>query len=140
VSHHQSVAILNPLKKYNHLYRGEDSKNDRLGMRNPFIVEGMFVFGGIDHNDDLLSNDIWVLKVDSKPMTWIKLDSKGQAPGKLLLYIAPRFGHSMNFMDKLGVIVVHGGSNHLNFLSKQLLYVKWTHTFFDVILRRGKMY
>lgn len=69
----------------------------------------MIVFGGLDQKDELIDNKVYMLKTDIRPMVWVAVQTKGVSPSS-------RFGHTMNFIERLGVIVVYGGRNHEVFL------------------------
>lgn len=63
----------------------------------------MYFFGGKNTKGDIFG-DLRVLKIDVKPMLWIKPETKGISP-------LPRYGHSMDFSQELNYVIIHGGKN-----------------------------
>jgi len=71
--------------------------------------EGFYMFGG-RKKDGRATNDLIIFKVDEDPYTHkaafniIKPKTFGKQP-------PPRYCHSINFVQKLGFIVIYGGRN-----------------------------
>lgn len=65
--------------------------------------EGVYYFGGKNSKGELLG-DLRILKTDTKPMHWVKPETKGIPP-------KPRYGHSMDFQQEFNFLIIHGGKN-----------------------------
>ena len=66
--------------------------------------KGLYIFGGKTKEDGGLTNDLWILIMGQKPMTWNKVNTFGISP-------SPRYFHSMNFFEKGNYLIIHGGRN-----------------------------
>ena len=66
--------------------------------------KGLYIFGGKTRGDGGLTNDLWILLMGQKPLTWIKPNLLGKPP-------SPRCFHSMDFFEKGHYLIVHGGRN-----------------------------
>lgn len=62
---------------------------------------GIYVFGGLNSSKEA-SGELFLLKIGSKNLLWTLPETVGQAP-------SPRFSHSMNYNEKLEVLIVFGG-------------------------------
>ena len=67
---------------------------------------GIYIFGGKTEKN-LMSNDLWIVKLGSKPVEWIKAETEGKSP-------CPRYLHSMNFFEERNFIIIYGGKNESN--------------------------
>jgi len=67
--------------------------------------------------NELVENKLYLLKIDIRPMRWIEVSAKGIAPSYLFLRflnkIEKRYGHTMTFNDKLGILTIFGGTDDL---------------------------
>ena len=66
--------------------------------------KGLYIFGGKAREDGGLTNDLWILLMGQKPLTWIKPNLFGKPP-------SPRCFHSMDFFEKGHYLIIHGGRN-----------------------------
>ena len=98
VSHHKSCIVMHPymLNKHNlDLYKCHIPSKK---LENPTIKEmGVYIFGGNSQ-----WNDIWILKVGIPQPYWIKPKIRGKPP-------APRYGHSMHFVEFMNWVIIFGG-------------------------------
>lgn len=62
---------------------------------------GIYVFGGLNGNKEA-SGNLFLLKIGSKNLQWTLPDTLGQPP-------SPRFSHSMNYNEKLEILIIFGG-------------------------------
>ena len=74
----------------------------KKGKKN--IQRGLYIFGGKTKEFNGLTNNLWILLLGQEPLQWIKAETKGIQP-------LPRYYHSMNYFEKLGYIIIHGGRN-----------------------------
>ena len=65
--------------------------------------KGIYLFGG-KSSDNVLSNDIYVVKLGRKPLDIFKLAVKGKPP-------CPRYFHTTNFYEEGNSLIVYGGRN-----------------------------
>ena len=66
--------------------------------------KGLFIFGGKSKEEGGLTNDLWILIMGQKPLSWIKVNALGKPP-------SPRYFHSMNYYEKANYLIIHGGRN-----------------------------
>ena len=91
-------------KKYHpkfSLFKIHNNEKSTFNVSN-ILQEGIYIFGGIDEKGQC-SNEIYIIK-RGKPLQMIKQNCEGIPP-------SPRCQSSMNFFDKLNVIIIHGGRN-----------------------------
>lgn len=101
-------------------------KNDAKKIK----YEGVYIFGGVTE-DNICSNEIYCLKIGKKPVTWIKLETKG--------YIPPRYGCSMNLHNNW--LIIHGGKNDKSenfYFSDTYLFDIMTFTWFEITISGSK--
>lgn len=65
--------------------------------------EGIYFFGG-KRPDGFSSNNLHILRVGQKPLSWFQPEIKGSYP-------PPRYGHSMNYFEAMNCLVICGGRN-----------------------------
>jgi N-acetylneuraminic acid mutarotase len=84
--------------------------NEQKGVKNIFKIpvtrkkylnSGIYVFGGLNEGK-IATNSLFLLKIGMKHLMWTTPETVGQPP-------SPRFSHSMNFNEKLDVVVIFGG-------------------------------
>lgn len=68
--------------------------------------KGWYIFGGINMDDGIISNDLWILRMGRKPLEWIKPIVRGKLP-------IPRYNHSLNYYEQGNFVVLHGGRNDM---------------------------
>ena len=68
--------------------------------------KGLYVFGGKSKDECKPNNMLRVLRVGRKPLEWVTLDTKGEAP-------SPRYMCSLNYYEEGNYVVVYGGRNDL---------------------------
>jgi hypothetical protein len=90
--------------KFNIYKFPEVSSNKRVFCR--IKEKGLYVFGGKSKDDHKPNNTLRVLRIGKKPLEWITLDTKGEAP-------SPRYMCSLNFFEEGNYLIVHGGRNDL---------------------------
>ena len=66
--------------------------------------KGLFIFGGKSKEEGGLTNDLWILIMGQKPLSWIKVNALGKPP-------SPRYFHSMDYYEKANYLIIHGGRN-----------------------------
>ena len=66
--------------------------------------KGWYIFGGINTEENITSNDLWILRLGRKPLEWIKPIVRGKPP-------LPRYAHTFNYYEEGNFLVVHGGRN-----------------------------
>ena len=100
---HCSCQVFPPQKKY-HTKFSLFKVYSEPGLFNTtkILVEGIYIFGGIDENLKC-SNDILIIK-RGRPLQLYKAIIKGKPP-------IPRCESTMNFYEKLNVVVIYGGKN-----------------------------
>ena len=100
---HCSCQVFPPQKKY-HTKFSLFKVYSEPGLFNTtkILVEGIYIFGGIDENLKC-SNDILIIK-RGRPLQLYKAIIKGKPP-------VPRCESTMNFYEKLNVVVIYGGKN-----------------------------
>ncbi|CAG9334048.1 unnamed protein product [Blepharisma stoltei] len=64
-------------------------------------IPGIYIFGGVG-DDRKPNNDLWILNVGGKTLSWTKPVTTGEPP-------SPRFQHSMAYNDRAKVLCVFGG-------------------------------
>ena len=67
------------------------------------VTEGIYVFGGKDENGKV-SNLMKILTFSNNKVLWEFPKIKGTPP-------SPRFGHTMLLYEKLGLLIIYGGTN-----------------------------
>ena len=68
--------------------------------------KGWYIFGGINMEENLISNDLWILRMGRKPLEWIKPIVRGKLP-------IPRYACSLNYYEEGNFLILHGGRNDL---------------------------
>ena len=86
------------------VYKVPDLGNKAKSLIRPKI-EGIYVFGGVDR-DGNYNNNLWVIRVGTKPVDIINLKTKGEPP-------SPRMSCGMCFIREINLLVVHGGKNNM---------------------------
>jgi len=100
---HCSCQVFPPQKKYHEkftlfkVYIGTGLFNS-----TKILVEGIYMFGGIDDNFKC-SNDVLIVK-RGKPLQLFKAITKGKPP-------VERCECTMDFFEKLDVVIIYGGKN-----------------------------
>ena len=87
------------------VYKLPDDKLQRRYM-NRIKEKGIYLFGG-KSNDDVLSNEVYVIKLGRKPVEITKLALKGKPP-------SPRYFHTVNFFEEGNILIVYGGRNDMS--------------------------
>ena len=101
--YHCSCQVFSISKKYHPKFSLFKIHNEKSAYNVSNIQqEGIYIFGGIDEKGQC-SNEIYIIK-RGKPLQMIKQNCEGLPP-------SPRCQSSMNFFDKLNVIIIHGGRN-----------------------------
>ncbi len=100
---HSSCQVFPQTKKYsNKFFLFKVYNEASLYNQSKILAEGIYIFGGINENF-VCSNDLLIIK-RGKPLQLYKGISKGIPP-------SPRCQCSMNFFEKLNVIIIYGGKN-----------------------------
>ncbi len=78
---------------------------EKIQRRNLNLIKekGIYMFGG-KSNDNILNNDIYLVKVGRRPLEIQKLDTSGKPP-------APRYFHTSNFYEPGNYMIIYGGRN-----------------------------
>ncbi|OMJ76096.1 hypothetical protein SteCoe_24599 [Stentor coeruleus] len=93
---HTAVTILHPSQKpASSIYKLPNLK------KNQETHTGIYIFGGINR-ERKATNNLFLLKIGTKQLTWITPETKGTPP-------SPRFQHSMSYNEKLDILVIFGG-------------------------------
>ena len=66
--------------------------------------KGIYIFGGKNKENGGICNQLWILILGKKPLDWVQPVTGGKPP-------SPRYFHSMNYYEKGGFIIIHGGRN-----------------------------
>ena len=99
---HCSCQVFQPEKKYNSKFSLFKVYSEPGILPSKILVEGIYIFGGIDENLNC-SNDVLII-TRGKPLQLYKAITKGRPP-------APRCETTMNFFEKLNMVVIYGGKN-----------------------------
>jgi hypothetical protein len=102
--YHCSCQVFSLSNKYHpkfSLFKIHNNEKSTFNITN-ILQEVIYIFGGIDEKGQC-SNEIYIIK-RGKPLQMIKQNCEGLPP-------SPRCQSSMNFFDKLNVIIIHGGRN-----------------------------
>ena len=100
---HCSCQVFPPQKKYHSKFSlFKVYSEPGLFNSTKILVEGIYIFGGIDENLKC-TNDILIIK-RGRPLQLYKAIIKGKPP-------VPRCESTMNFYEKLNVVVIYGGKN-----------------------------
>ena len=101
--YHCSCQVFPPQKKFHPKFSlFKIYSEPGLFNSTKILVEGIYIFGGIDENLKC-SNDILIIK-RGRPLQLYKAITKGRAP-------VARCESTMEFFDKLNVVIVYGGKN-----------------------------
>ena len=105
---HCSCQVFPPQKKYHHKFSlFKVYSEPGLFNTTKILVEGIYLFGGIDENFKC-SNDVLIIK-RGRPLQLFKAITKGKPP-------TPRCECSMDFFEKLDVVIIYGGRNEYSSL------------------------
>jgi hypothetical protein len=100
---HCSCQVFPPQKKYHEKFTlFKVYTESGLFNSTKILVEGIYMFGGIDDNFKC-SNDVLIVK-RGRPLQLFKAITKGKAP-------VARCESSMDFFEKLDVVIIYGGKN-----------------------------
>ena len=100
---HSSCQVFPHLKRINEKFFLFKINNEiNIYNSDKILVEGIYIFGGINENL-ICTNDLLIIK-RGKPLQLFKGITKGSPP-------IPRCQCSMDFYEKLNVIVIYGGKN-----------------------------
>ena len=101
--YHSSCQVFPESKRNsNKFYLFKVYNDTNLYNISKIVAEGIYIFGGIDENLNC-TNDLMVIK-RGKPLTLFKVLAKGSSP-------SPRCQCSMDFFEKLMVVIIYGGRN-----------------------------
>ena len=102
--YHSSCQVFPQNKRYSSKFFLFKVFNDAGSIYNTskILAEGIYIFGGINEHY-ICNNDLLIIK-RGKPLQLYKGISKGIPP-------SPRCQCSMNFFEKLNVIIIYGGKN-----------------------------
>jgi hypothetical protein len=81
--------------------------------------KGWYLFGGLNNDEGMISNDLWILRLGRKPLEWMKPNIRGKPP-------LPRYAHTLNYYEEGNFLISHGGRNDL---SSQSFALNDTHIF-----------
>ena len=102
-----SYSLVIPFKLLTHksfsIYKFPEFANSSISI-NKIKIKGLYIFGGKTEENGGLSNDLWILMMGQKPLTWMKPNIKGKPP-------SPRLFHTMDYYEKANYLIVHGGRN-----------------------------
>jgi hypothetical protein len=102
-----SYSLVIPFKLLNHksfsIYKFPEFANSSINI-NKIKIKGLYIFGGKTEENGGLSNDLWILMMGQKPLTWMKPNITGKPP-------SPRYFHTMDYYEKANYLIVHGGRN-----------------------------
>ena len=100
---HSSCQVFPESKRNsNKFYLFKVYNDSNLYNISKIVAEGIYIFGGIDENLNC-TNDLMIIK-RGKPLTLFKVLAKGSPP-------SPRCQCSMDFFEKLMVVIIYGGRN-----------------------------
>ena len=100
---HSSCQVFPQSKRNsNKFYLFKVYNDSNLYNVSKIVAEGIYIFGGIDENLNC-TNDLLIIK-RGKPLTLFKVLAKGSPP-------SPRCQCSMDFFEKLMVVIIYGGRN-----------------------------
>ena len=100
---HCSCQVFPPQKKYHPKFSlFKVYSEPGLFNNTKILVEGIYIFGGLDENLKC-TNDILIIK-RGRPLQLFKAITKGKPP-------VPRCESTMNFFEKLNVVIIYGGKN-----------------------------
>ena len=103
---HSSCQVFPQSKKYSNKFFLFKVYNDiSIYDTNKILAEGIYIFGGINENLECC-NDLLIIK-RGKPLHLFKGIAKGAPP-------APRCQCTMEFFEKLNVVIIYGGRNDKN--------------------------
>ena len=107
IAFHSSCLVIksNAIVHHNQLniYKIPDAGGKVRG--NKPKLEGVYIFGGID-KDSNYTNNLWFIRVGTKPVDIINLRTVGKPP-------SPRMNCGMCYLNELNFVVIHGGKNQL---------------------------
>ena len=102
-----SYSLVIPFKILNNknfsIYKFPEFANSSITV-NKIKIKGLYIFGGKTEEDGGLTNDLWILMMGQKPLTWMKPNISGKPP-------SPRYFHTMDYYEKANYLIVHGGRN-----------------------------
>ena len=102
-----SYSLVIPYKILTHknfsIYKFPEFANSSMSI-NKIKIKGLYIFGGKTEENGGLSNDLWILMMGQKPLTWMKPNIAGKPP-------SPRCFHTMDYYEKANYLIVHGGRN-----------------------------
>ena len=64
--------------------------------------KGIYIFGGKTSDDGIINDNLYVIKVGTKPVEIVVIKANGVPP-------SPRYDSSLNFYEKGNMLIVHGG-------------------------------
>ena len=103
---HSSCQVFPQSKKYSNKFFLFKVYNDtNIYNLSKILAEGIYIFGGINENL-ICCNDLLIIK-RGKPLQLFRGIAKGTPP-------APRCQCSMDFFEKLNVVIIYGGRNEKN--------------------------
>ena len=82
--------------------------DDKIQRRNFNLIKekGVYIFGG-KSNDNIINNEVYLVRIGKKPLEIVKLDTNGKPP-------VPRYFHTANFYEAGNFLIVYGGRNDNN--------------------------
>ena len=105
---HSSCTVIPNAVVTNHkfnIYKYPDSEALKNLINDSRVKEkGIYIFGGKNKENGGISNQLWILILGQKPLQWVQPLTDGKIP-------SPRYFHSMNYYEKGGFVIIHGGRN-----------------------------
>ena len=87
------------------IYRIPEDKIQRRNL-NRIKEKGIYIFGG-KSNENILSNDLYIIKIGKKPLEISKLEVSGAPP-------CPRYLHTINYYEEGNFLILFGGRDDIN--------------------------
>lgn len=87
------------------IYKVPEEKVQRRYI-NRIKEKGIYLFGG-KSDDNVLSNEVYLVKMGKKPLEITKLAIRGKPP-------SPRYFHTVNFFEEGNLLIVYGGRNEMS--------------------------
>lgn len=106
IAYHQAVSVIRANKKYLGLgidVRLDDEYADLIEDKDDLVDDGIYMFGGKNH-EDLLEPNLYILKVDKVKLEWTTQSTVGTLP-------CSRFNHIMKCLPNISCLTIFGGQN-----------------------------
>jgi hypothetical protein len=102
-NNNNNFNINNLIQNDSDIYKISDNSNDKKKSQNKILIEGIYIFGGKNQNDEFYE-DLWCIEIGNKPVRIMKLNTFGKRP-------EPRINCGITFFNLLNILIVYGGKN-----------------------------